>query len=82
MHTACRVDRTGSGRVVIWIVLPTRFAIMNMSMPSCVAQCQRKILPKRSVIVSYLPAAASVGRTADMVFFLLLFEQMRLALQS
>lgn len=55
---------------------------MNMSMPSCVAQCQRKILPKRSVIVSYLPAAASVGRTADMVFFLLLFEQMRLALQS
>ena len=31
---ACRVERTGSGRVVIWMVLPTMFATMNMSMPS------------------------------------------------
>ena len=33
-RTACNVDKTGSGRVVIWIVLPTRLATMNMSMPS------------------------------------------------
>jgi hypothetical protein len=34
-HTACKVDRTGSGSVVIWMVLPTRFATTNMAMPSC-----------------------------------------------
>lgn len=34
LHTACRVESTGKGNVVIWIVLPTRFAMMNMSMPS------------------------------------------------
>ena len=32
---ACKVDRTGKGRVVIWIVLPTRFEIINMAIPSC-----------------------------------------------
>lgn len=32
---ACRVDKTGRGSVVICIVLPTRFDIMNMPMPSC-----------------------------------------------
>lgn len=31
---ACRVERTGRGRVVIWMVLPTMLATMNMSMPS------------------------------------------------
>ena len=33
--TACRVDSTGRGRVVICIVLPTRLEMMNMSIPSC-----------------------------------------------
>ena len=33
---ACRVERTGRGRVVIWMVLPTMFATTNMSMPSCI----------------------------------------------
>ena len=33
-HTACSVDKTGRGRVVIWIVLPAMFEIMNMSIPS------------------------------------------------
>jgi hypothetical protein len=32
---ACSVDNTGRGSVVIWIVLPTRFDIMNIPMPSC-----------------------------------------------
>ena len=32
---ACNVDSTGSGSVVIWIVLPTRFEKMNIAMPSC-----------------------------------------------
>lgn len=32
---ACSVDSTGNGNVVIWIVLPTRFEIMNIPMPSC-----------------------------------------------
>ena len=32
---ACSVDRTGSGRVVIWIVLPMRFEATNMSIPIC-----------------------------------------------
>lgn len=32
---AWRVERTGRGRVVIWIVLPTRFDMMNMNIPIC-----------------------------------------------
>ncbi len=36
-HTACSVDRTGRGRVVICIVLPSRFETMNISIPSCYA---------------------------------------------
>lgn len=32
---ACSVDNTGSGKVVIWIVLPTRFDIINMPIPNC-----------------------------------------------
>lgn len=32
---ACSVERTGSGSVVIWMVLPTRLEKMNMAMPSC-----------------------------------------------
>ena len=32
---ACNVERTGKGRVVIWIVLPTKFEIINMPIPSC-----------------------------------------------
>lgn len=32
---ACNVDNTGSGRVVIWIVLPTKFDIINIPIPSC-----------------------------------------------
>lgn len=82
LHTACRVESTGRGSVVIWMVLPTRFAMMNMSMPSYAARRQREASEKRVAILSYLPAAAPVGRTANMVFFLLLFEQMRLALQG
>ena len=34
-RTACRVDRTGKGNVVICIVLPTIFETMNMSIPIC-----------------------------------------------
>ena len=34
VHTACSVERTGSGSVVIWMLLPTRLDTMNMSMPS------------------------------------------------
>jgi hypothetical protein len=37
-RTACNVDSTGSGRVVIWMVLPTMFATTNMSMPSWTSQ--------------------------------------------
>ena len=33
--TAWRVDNTGSGSVVICIVLPTMFEMTNISMPSC-----------------------------------------------
>ena len=32
---AWSVERTGNGSVVIWIVLPIKFAITNMPMPSC-----------------------------------------------
>ena len=32
---ACSVDSTGNGSVVIWIVLPTRFEIINIPIPSC-----------------------------------------------
>lgn len=32
---ACSVERTGSGSVDIWTVLPSRFDIMNMPIPSC-----------------------------------------------
>lgn len=32
---ACNVERTGSGRVVIWIVLPTKFDMINIPIPSC-----------------------------------------------
>lgn len=32
---ACKVERTGRGRVVIWMELPTRLLTMNMSIPSC-----------------------------------------------
>ena len=35
-HTACRVDRTGSGSVVIWMVLPTTLETTNMSMPNLI----------------------------------------------
>jgi len=37
LHTACKVDRTGRGSVVIWMVLPTRFDRMNMPIPSYIA---------------------------------------------
>ena len=32
---ACKVERTGKGRVVIWIVLPTKLDMINMPIPSC-----------------------------------------------
>jgi len=32
---ACKVERTGSGSVEIWILLPRRFATMNIPMPIC-----------------------------------------------
>lgn len=32
---ACRVDRTGRGKVVICMVLPTRFEMTNMNIPNC-----------------------------------------------
>ena len=32
---ACSVESTGSGSVVIWIVLPSRFETINIAMPSC-----------------------------------------------
>lgn len=34
MLTAWSVERTGSGSVVIWIVLPTMFETTNISIPS------------------------------------------------
>lgn len=32
---ACRVDRTGKGKVVICMVLPTMFETKNMNIPIC-----------------------------------------------
>jgi hypothetical protein len=71
------VESTGSGRVVIWIVLPTRFATMNMSMPSYDGQSAAGIdLPA----ITDLPPPALVGRPPFVVILLLLLEQVRLAL--
>lgn len=33
-RTACKVDSTGRGRVVIWIVLPTMLEMTNMDIPT------------------------------------------------
>lgn len=33
-HTACKVERTGSGSVVIWIVLPQTLDRMKMPIPN------------------------------------------------
>ncbi len=32
---ACSVERTGKGRVVIWMVLPTKLEMTNMNIPIC-----------------------------------------------
>jgi hypothetical protein len=77
---ACRVDRTGRGRVVIWMVLPTTFAMTNMSMPSYAGRSAR-----RACMVSwrhsYLPSPALIWGSPLVVIVLLFFQEMRLSLQ-
>lgn len=82
--TACSVDNTGSGSVVICIVLPTMFEMTNISMPILRKSQQRTGDPERPLPLhfhAYLPSSASVGRSSDIIRMLLVLENVRLALE-
>jgi hypothetical protein len=65
---------------VIWIVLPTRFDIMNMSMPNYLRRQYMSGL-HRVASFAYLPPPPLVGWSSLIVIVLLFFEYMRLALE-
>ena len=72
-HTACSVDKTGRGSVVIWIVLPAIFETMNMSIPSLHRRISQMSHTERHAALTNLPSPSPVWRPAGVigVFFIL-----------
>ena len=68
--TACRVLSTGSGRVVIWMVLPTMLETMNMSIPSLKAV--NGLVPIQ-YFTTYLPSPSLVRRPPCVLKLFLIF---------
>ena len=78
-YTAWSVDKTGKGRVVIWIVLPMIFETTNMSKPS---YTYRSIPEYILSAQSYLPSAPFIWRAPYVLDIFLIFENVGLPLQS
>lgn len=80
-HTACSVDKTGRGRVVIWIVLPAMFATTNMSIPSLKRRVSQMSHVERHATMTNLPSPSSVRRPARIIGVFLILQNVRLSLQ-